>query len=244
MSGIQQMVMNDFRTTVSLGLRYVGGATATKAGATSGNSTISLTALTGGISTSASAGDLVIALFVTGSTADRTLLIQDPSAVAYTLIGSELYANGTSYDTNLRAAYKKLTGADASVTFGPTGNNADAGAMAVHVWRGVASAIFDVTATTATGTGTGRPNPAAITPVTTGSVIIVAGGGAAATGATYTASYLTKFLTVTSADTQDAMLGIGSVNWTSGTYDPAAWTGGTANAADSWAAVTMALLPA
>ena len=53
-----------------MALQYVGGNTATKAGATSGNSTISLTALTGGLSASAAAGDLVIAVFATGSAAD------------------------------------------------------------------------------------------------------------------------------------------------------------------------------
>lgn len=244
MSGIQQMFIANHRFFGSLGLRYVGGNTAIKVGANSGNSTVSLTALTGGISTSAAAGDLVIAAFATGSTVDRTLLIQDPSAVAYNLIASELYANGTSYDTNLRVAYKKLTAADASVTFGPTLSTADAGAMAVHVWRGIHTNIFDTTATTATGTATGRPNPAAITPVTTGAIVVVVGAGAALTGATYTASELSNFRTVTSPDTQDAMLGVGSFAWTSGTYDPAAWTGGTANAADSWAAVTIALKPA
>lgn len=224
-----------------MSLQYVGGNTATKAGATSGNSTISLTALTGGISSSAAAGDIVIAVFATGSTADRTLSITD-GTTAYTLIATELYANGTTNDTNLRVAYKRLTAADASVTFGPTGNNADAGAMAVHVWRGADSINpLDVAATTATGTGTGRPNPAAITPTTTGTVIIIAGGASAATGAVFTASYLSNFRTVTSADTQDAMVGIGSIAWTSGTYDGAQWTGGTTNAADSWAAVTIAL---
>lgn len=227
-----------------MALQYVGGNVATKAGATSGNSTISLTTLTGGLATSASAGDFVIAVYATGSTADRALTITD-GTTAYTLIGTELYANGTSYDTNLRVAYKRLTVADASVTFGPTGNAADAGAMAVHVWRGVDSNTpLDVAATTATGTATGRPNPAAITPTTSGSVIIIAGAGAAATGAVFTAAYLSNFRTATSIDTQDAMVGVGSIAWTSGAYDGAQWTGGTANAADSWAAVTIALRPA
>ncbi len=225
-----------------MAIQYVGGNTATKAGATSGNSTISLTALTGGIAASAAAGDIVIAVFATGSAADRTLVIQDPSAVAYTLIATELYSNGTTYDSNLRVAYKRLTAADATVTFGPTLNAQDAGAMAVHVWRGVDSTTpLDVAATTATGTGTGRPNPPAITPTTAGSEIIVAGGAAAGTGAVFVGTGLANFRTATSVDTNDAMVGIGSFDWVSGPYDPAAWTGGTANAADSWTALTLAL---
>ena len=226
-----------------MAIQYVGGNTATKAGATSGNSTISLTALTGGISSSAAAGDIVIAVFATGSAADRTLSITD-GTTAYTLIGTELYSNGTTYDTNLRVAYKVLTAADATVTFGPTLNAQDAGAMALHVWRGVDSTTpLDVAATTATGTGSGRPNPPAITPVTAGSEIIVAGGAAAGTGAVFVGTGLSNFRTATSVDTNDAMVGIGSFDWVSGTYDPAAWTGGTANAADSWASITLALRP-
>lgn len=224
-----------------MALIYVGGNTGTWAGATSGNNTVSLTALTGGASSSAAAGDFVIAVYATGSAADRALAITDGTN-NYTLIGSELYANGTSYDANLRVAYKRLTGADASVTFGPTGSVQDAGAAAVHVWRNVDSTNpLDVSAVTATGTATGRPDAESISPTTSGTVVIVAGGGAAATGATYTASELSNFRTATSADNNDAMVGVGSYAWTSGAFNPAQWTGGTTNAADSWAAVTIAL---
>jgi hypothetical protein len=227
-----------------MALQYVGGNTATKAGATSGNSTVSLTALTGGISSSAAAGDIVIAVFATGSTANRTLTITDGTN-AYTLIDSELYSNGASYDTNLRVAYRRVTVAGGSVTFGPTGNAADAGAMAVHVWRGVdGNTQLDVAAVPATGIGTGRPNGAAITPVTSGAIVIVAAGAAAATGAVFVASGLSNFRTATSSDTNDAMVGIGSFAWTSGAYDPAQWTGGTTGTADSWAAITLAIRPA
>lgn len=218
-------------------IQYVGGNTGTWVGSTGTTNTISLTALTGGIATSAAIGDLVIAVYSTGSTADRTLSI----TTGYTLIATELYSNGTSYDTNLRVAYKVLTAADTTVSFGPTGNSTDAGAAAVYVFRGVSGVIFDVTTTTATGTGTGRPTPPAITPVDPGTVIVAIGAGAAQTGAVYTTATLTAFRSVTSSDTNDAMLGIGHFFWTSGTYTPAQFTGGTTNAADSWAAMTIAL---
>lgn len=226
-------------------LVYVGGRTGTWAGATSGNNNISLTLLTGGISSTAAIGDIVIAVYATGSAADRTLLIQTPGAVAYTLIDSERYANGTTYDSNLRVAYRILTAADANTVFGPTGNAQDAGAAAVHVWRGVNSTTpLDVTAVGTQGTGTGRPNPPAITPTTTGAVVIATGGAAAATGALFVGTGLSNFITATSIDTNDGMVGVGSFAWTSGTYDPAAWTGGTANAADSWTSITLVLRPA
>lgn len=227
-----------------MALQYVGGATATKAGATTGNSTISLTSLTGGISSSAAAGDIVVAAFVSGAGGAVALDITDGTN-AYTLVVPQQYANGSTYDTNLRVAYKVLTDADASVTFGPTKWANDAGAMAVHVWRGVdTSTPLDVAAVTATGNGTGRPNPAAITPTTTGAVIIAVGGAAAATGAVFTSSDLSNLRTATSADTNDAMIGIGSKDWTSGSFDPAQFGGGTTGYGDSWCAVTLALRPA
>lgn len=225
-------------------MEYVGGSTATKAGSTSGTSTISLTSLTGGIASSAQAGDLVVAVFATGAAADRTLSITDGTN-AYSLVGSELYRNGVSYDSNLRVAYKYLTGADASVTFGATGNNADAGAMAVHVWRGVdPDTPLDVAAVTASNTGSARPDCGSITPVTAGAIVICVGGGAAATGAAFTAAELSNFITTTSADTNDAMVGVGSYDWSSGAFDPVQWSGGSATSADSWTAITFALRPA
>lgn len=225
---------------------FVGGLTANKAGATSGNTTISLTALTGGIEAAARPGDIVIAAFATGSAADRTLLISD-GTVDYTLIDAEQYANGSSSDTNLRVA-RKIMGAtaDTTTTFGPTGNAADGGAMAVSVYRDFdPTTPFDVAAVPANGTGTGRPDPGAITPVTPGALPIVAGGGASGTGAVFTASELSGFVTNTGADNNDGMVGIGYFpNWDNrSAYDPAQWTGGTTGAGDSWASMTMALRP-
>lgn len=222
-------------------LRYVGGNSRTIPASSGATNTLSLTALTGGIGTAARAGDIVIAAFATGSNTDRTLSITDGTN-AYTLIGTELYANGTANDTNLRVAYKRLTAADATVSFGPTGNTADAGTAVVHVWRGSNAATpLDVAASTVTGTATGRPNPPSITPVTAGSKIIIIGAAAAATAASFTAAYLSNLVQITNAGAFDSALAIGSVNWTSGAYDGAQFTGGTTGAGDSWASVAIAL---
>ena len=222
-----------------MAIQYVGGNTGTWAGDTYGNNTVSLTALTGGLASSASSGDFVVAAYATNSFDNGTLSITDETN-AYTLVASE------TDDTNLRVAYKRLTGADASVTFGPTGSVEEAGAAAVHVWRGVdPTNPLDVAAVTAVASTTfsGQPNPAAITPTTTGAVIIAVGGAAAATGAVFTSSDLSNFRTATSEDDCDAMIGIGSKDWTSGSFDPAQFGGGTTGPGDSWAAVTMALRP-
>lgn len=158
------------------GIAFVGLATATKAGATSGNTTLSLSSgLTGGTRSAVQAGDLVIAAYSSSSTVDRTLAITD-GTTAYTLIGSELYANDT-YDINLRVAYKFMGSTpDTATTFGPTGATSDAGATAVYVFSGVnATTPLDVAATTATALNSGLPNPPSITPVTAGAYIMCVG---------------------------------------------------------------------
>jgi hypothetical protein len=211
-----------------MAIQFVGGATSAKLGATSGNTTIALNSgLTGGIASAVAAGDLVIAVFATGSTADRTLVIT--ADANYTQIGTEQYSNST-FDTNLRVAYKFMgTTPDTSVTFGPTGNNADAGAMAVYVFRGVdqTTPLDGVTPAVASATNTVLVNPPSITPATSGAFPVFVGAGAHSGGVdTYSSSDLTAFRSVGGLDdTNDVSIGIGHIdNWTSGAVDPAAWT--------------------
>ncbi len=224
---------------------YVGGNSGTWVGSTSSNNNVSLSALSGGSNSSPSQGDLVIAVYSTGSVADRALSIGDGTN-AYALIDAELYANGSNTDTNFRIAYKFMGATpDANVVFGPTGNAQDAGSGIIHVWRGVdPSTALDVAAIPATGTGTGQPNAGSITPITTDAIILVAGGSAATSGAVFTASELSNFISATSADTNDSMTGMGSTPWTSGAFDPAQWAGGATGTGASWAAMTIALRPA
>jgi hypothetical protein len=209
-----------------MAIQFVGSKTASKGGATSGNSTVTInTGLTGGIASSASSGDLVIAAFVVGSTADRTLLISDGTN-NYTLIGTEQYVDDTS-DTNLRVAYKFIT-SDTSVTFGPTGSDAGAGAMLVMVFRGVdtTTPLGGISVVEVGQQNTALVNPGSITPTDSGSFIVVIGGSAHGAGAeTFTSSDLTNFKTTSSTDTgQDVSIGGGYNAWTSGAFDPAAWT--------------------
>jgi hypothetical protein len=226
-------------------IQFVGGATIAIGGNPSGTSTIALNSgLTGGIASSVSNGDFVVAVFATGSTADRSLSITDGSN-AYTLIGSELYSDD-NLDTNLRVAYKFVSG-DTATTFGATGFGDDAGAAAVYVFRGVnPTTPIDVTTTTATGINSGRPNPPSITPVTPGAFVVAVGASGHNTTYTFTSS-LTAFRTVVSPDFYNCTLGIGHVdNWTSGPVDPAQFvlSGGSDSANFSWAALTFALRPA
>jgi hypothetical protein len=228
-----------------MAIEFVGGNTAGKLGATSGDTTIALDAsLTGGIASAVAAGDLVIAAFSTGSAADRTLAITDGTN-AYTLIDSELYQNDTE-DTNLRVAYKFMGATpDAATTFGPTGNAADAGAMAVYVFRGVDQGTpLDVAAVAAGATNTQLVDPAPITPANAGAYIVVVGAGAREGLGDFSSSDLTDFRTQSgSDDTNDTTLGIGhKPDWASGEFNPAAWTHGAADSTNySWASLTIAL---
>lgn len=230
-----------------MAIELVGSATAGKAGASSGNSTIALNSgLTGGIASSVSNGDLVIAAFASCSySINRTLAITDGTN-PYTLAGSELYA-ADNYATNLRVAYKFVSG-DIETTFGPTGNSSDGGATAVRVFRGVdPTTPLDVSVTTATGSNSILANPPAITPATAGSVIacFVAGGHLFGTQ-TFSSSDLTDFINVTGNDVTDVTLGSGlKTDWTSGAFDPDPLSFTFADdVVFSWAAITIALRPA
>ena len=218
-------------------LEYVGGRTVGFAGDNE-NTVISLTGITG-----MQPGDLVVVAFATAGTAQFSAIGNG----VYTTV-ARLYANDTE-DTNLWVAYKFMPDpVDTSITLvNGTDNVSDAGTVAIHVWRNVdTSTPMDVTATTATRTNSGIPLPPAITPTTSGAVILAAYAVAHNGGTdTYTNSNgLDNFFTVGANDTNDSTIGLGSYNWTSGSYTPPTPTWSNSNStAYSSAAVTLALRP-
>jgi hypothetical protein len=227
-----------------MAIDYVGGQTA---GRTNASSAVSVNfALTGGLASTPAAGDLVIVTAVTGSAAGNpAMAVTTPTG--YTALG-QLNQSAVTADTSMNVSYKIMGGTpDTAVTIPGTGNNAFGEAYTIQVFRGVdATTPMDTTAISAGGTGTGRPNPGSITPVTAGAWVVICGGGAAGTGANYTApaNFTTDFLTTFGTDTTDAMVGSGYWSgWTSGAVDPAVYTGGTTGANDSWTAYTLALRP-
>ncbi len=229
-------------------IQFVGSATAGKAGATTGNTTITLNSgLNDGIASSVSAGDLVIAVFGTGATANRTLAITDGST-GYTLVDSELYQDDT-LDTNLRVAYKFMGGTpDTTTTFGPTGAVEDSGAMAVYVFRGVdPTTPLDVAAVSGQAADTSRVVPPDITPSTAGAYVVTVGAAAHNGGVdTFTSTDLVDFWTQGGTnDTNDVTLGVGHQNnWSSGATNYATWGHSqTDSTSFSWAAITLALRP-
>lgn len=231
-----------------MAISYVGGVVAGRTGNSNSTVDVSLSSgLAGGSNSGVSAGDLVVVTVCTGSAARASVVAVTAPATYNNLTAQRTTA--TTYDTNVQVSYKFMPATpDSVVTIPAQGNAADGQSYAVQVFRGVdPSTPLDVTPTYATGSGTNNnPNPAAITPVTAGTWIVVCGGGAAANGTTlFTTGTLTDFLTENGADTNDATVGAGYYDaWTSGAYDPAAFGGGSANAANSWGATTIALRPA
>lgn len=226
-----------------LPLTFVGSTTAGITGSSSTDTNVSLTSLTGGVASAPVENDLVIVYYGMCSFFDRSIGV---TTAGYTEV-AELFANDVA-GTNLSVNYK-LMGAtpDTQVTVSATGSNGDSGAVAIHVWRNVnLSSPLDVTSTTATGTNSVLCNPPAITPVTTGAVIVSGGAGGHQNGVrTYSSSDLSNFATIGGPNnTNDVTVGVGSATWTSGAFDPAQFTfSGTDAGINSWAAVTMALRP-
>lgn len=225
-----------------MAIQYVGGRGAGRAGATSTVSVALNSGLTGGIGSAVAAGDLVVVTICVGTAARQPSLT--PSG--YTALTAQR-TTATTYDTNVQTSYKFMGPTpDATVTIPSTGNAADGQGYVIHVFRGVdPTTPLDVTPTYATGSGTNNcPNPAAITPSTTGAWIYFGGGGsAAAATSAWTAAYISALLQYNGANTNDGRVGAGYYEWTSGEYDGAAWGGGSTNAANSWGCTTLALRP-
>lgn len=230
---------SDFGGASSPGITYVGGKTMGVPD-TAGFQTLSITGLTGGSDTAPAAGDIVIVAYATGYPTSNT----DVQVTGYTEI-ADLYANDT-IDTNFGAFYKIMGSTpDTTISVSPTGGSGEGGVVAIHVWRGVNSTTpLDVATTTATGLNSCLPNPPAITPVTSGAVIIAMGGSFLG-GAVYQSSDLSNFRSDIFGSLRVANVGIGSKVWTGGTFDPAAWTfAGTDDTNYGWCACTIALRPA
>ncbi len=200
--------------------------------------------LTGGSSSVPAAADLVIVSYTINDDEDYVMTINNTVSVAYVLLGTELYANDSN-GTNLRVAYRFMPATpETAVVLSGSEDVAAGASYTIFVFRNVASVVVDVTTTTATGLNSYLVNPPAITPVTSGAWVYVSGAGAAATAGTYSSTDLTAFISTATADTRDSCVGTGYKVWTSGAFDPVAWTNSIADSVNnSWASVTVALRP-
>ena len=227
-------------------LQYVGGTTGSGTAATY-NVNLNGT-LTGGLASSPAAGDIVIVVTGWASAADGNPGV---TTAGYTEV-YDGYANDTR-DANLSVSYKIMPGTpDTSVTVSGFNNAANGGATAVHVWRGIDQATpLDVAAPSAplgvSAINAARPDSPAITPATSGAVIIAVGlgtGAAAPTAMTAPTGFVNGLSATGAGSTMGAVANIASQDWAGGAVDPAAWTGGTTSTSDCWVAGTLALRPA
>lgn len=183
-----------------------------------------------------------------------------PEPTGYTQV-AKTYAIGSSsvaFGVAQTVMYKKMTSTpDTSISLPPTNSSVGAGAYAVQVWRNVDTTtpmdVTDVSFTQSGGssngdttstTGSRQPNPPSITPVTSGAVVVAMGAAATQGSTTFTNAGLTNFLTSYGNSTYDCILGMYSAAWTSGAYDPPAFTVASDDTNSAASSVTVALRPA
>ena len=229
---------------VPVTLRYVGGYAVGFAGTTI-DTTVTLGSLTGGLAATPAVDDLVILAFAVANDDTAVDLNLTVTTAGYTEL-ADLFSDDAVQDTNLAVFWKRMGNPpDTSVDVGQTFDIGNAGAVAVHVWRGAHSVTpIDVTTTTATGVNTVLADPPSITPANPGAVIIVVGAGSHYGGvATFTHSGLSNVVSAGSNDNEDITVAIGYyASWASGAYNPAAFTFSSGDSADySWCAATIAI---
>lgn len=201
---------------------YVGGRTTSFVGSTGTNTDISLSGtLSGGVATSPAQDDVIVLVYSTGSTANRSIKV---NTAGYLLVGEKDYSNDT-YDNNLVIYVKTAGSSETTVQVGPTLNANDAGAVAIHVWRNIDLNILVEKVEQTSIVDTALINPPSITPVTSGAVVIAGGGSGHNTSLVYnTPALLSNFIQTNGSDTNDTTVALGSGTWTSGAFDVAQFT--------------------
>lgn len=163
----------------------------------------------------------------------------------------ETYVNSLNTDINQCIWYKKMPGTpDTQITAIPNKVvSTQAASYNVMVFRGVnTSTALDVASTLSSNTSSAVASPAAITPATSGAMVVVcAAGGGDNTPTVYTnpgdlESDTNNFRAKTVADTSDLVVGMGFQGTLHGTFTPLSFGGGTGGT--SCSCVTLALRPA
>lgn len=225
---------------------YVGGTSNVGTGA---SYTVSLNGtLTGGSNSSPSQGDLILVFTGEANSASVTSTCSGNNGGSYSTIRAHKNSPDT-HDANLDSFYK-FAGAtpDTTLTITRGNNNTTYGSgTVVHVWRGIdPTTPFNVTPTVASGTNGSAANPPAITPTIAGSIVLYVGHASqlAASGTVYTTAGTYPISIKGDGSTGDSIIMASHYTaWTSGAYDPAAFTGSTTTTALAWVGLTIVLAP-
>lgn len=213
-----------------VGIRYVGSATFSQPEATNGNK-FPNGSLSGGISANIVAGDfylLIGAPHPASATVDVDSGGGTPTAVSST--AKTVVEYGIATTSNLVIEMRNPLGSQPTFY------------AAVHVWRGVDTSTPMDVAVVETNHGTSTPDPASITPVTAGAVILAGGAIDIGAGGVQAMSIPLDNAIGSSGSSAQSVYCVGSYSaWTSGAYNPpsCSWAG-TVSDADSF---TMALRP-
>lgn len=229
-------------------ISYVGGKLV-KYTDGAGSGSTSLTDLTGGISSAAAAGDLIIVTLVNSSNSTR-LVSMTVTTSGYADVNSG-FANST-YDANIKMLYKLMGPTpDTSVAYTMTNSSSDVIGAFIQVFRGVdqVTPFSGVSSVVASQTNSADPNPGSITSNTKNSIVLVA--STVATGASVTAPISQSYLTNAISDT---WIRNGSLFWSISSivgyverdatlYDPATMTTDASDTGTSWVSITAVIKP-
>jgi hypothetical protein len=193
--------------------------------------TLSLTSLTGGLSSTAIAGDIV--LVIAGE-------INNTTSPTVNTSGYSKVVNVGSSDTNsssLSVSWKVM-GSTPDTSVNVSNNSSQGAGIQVLVYRDINATQLDVSSTTATGQNGNQVNLADITPATAGSLIIACGVTALNTryisfsgGPSGYSNFINLAVDIT---TYGGSVGTATKVWTSGTDSGGTFTTTTSGSGGSW----------
>lgn len=208
---------------------YVGGASTSLTSLETTN-TFTFPNLTGGIGIGPSFGDIVFAFLSAANASDLTF----SNSNGWTKL-NDIYVNNSATSNDIQSAifYKIMSESpDYNIVINSSARQPSTSPIVIfHVWRGVdqttpLDVAYSEASHTVSATSSALANPPAITPITTNALVLVFIAGAHTGGVdTYSHSGLTNVVSLGTDDLLDTSAAVGSFEtWTSGAYDPAAFT--------------------
>lgn len=163
--------------------------------------------------------DLVVITLVCGGVSAGGISVVTSG---YTTLHSDVQLGPAGYYCNFLTSYKFMGSTpDTTVQFSGSGSTANAITGMITFYRNVNKTdTFPVIETDYLSTSA-RPFPPPITPPSGAFDILCAGGATHTRGnGSYTNSQLTYFRSTSANDTYDSTVGVGSIEWTGGTFTP------------------------